>query len=59
MLSRAPVGHSVGNEGEKQDVFQLEDQETENTRNESLFGLVTREWRLLKEQHKVIQNNVA
>ena len=32
VLSRAPVGHPVGNEGEKHDVVQLEDQEMENTK---------------------------
>ena len=32
VLSRAPVGDTVGNEGEKHDVVQLEDQEMENTK---------------------------
>ena len=32
VLSRAPVGHTVGNKGEKHDVVQLEDQEMENTK---------------------------
>ena len=32
VLSRAPVGHPMGSKGEKQDVFELEDQEMENTK---------------------------
>ena len=37
MLSRAPVGHPLGNEGGKQDVFQLEDQEMENSKGEFVW----------------------